>query len=101
MGPACEQAAVIVTTTFETMGLLVYKKIARFDLVMELAGGMMMSMHRKLSVWLENRSGPGRINRHGRFASNGSRKWPLNTKRTGTLHTNEPQDGSYNPGAGP
>ena len=54
MGQACGQAAVIVTTTFETMGLLVYKKIARFDLVMELAGGMMMSMHRKLSVWLES-----------------------------------------------
>lgn len=53
MGPEYEQAAVIVTTTFETMGLLVYKKVAKFDLVMELAGGMMTSMHRKLSVWLE------------------------------------------------
>ncbi len=53
MGPEYEQAAVIVSTTFETMGLLVYKKIANFDLVMELAGGMMTSMHRKLSVWLE------------------------------------------------
>ena len=48
-----EQAAVIVSTSFETMGLLVYKRIARFDLVMALAGGMMTSMHRKLSVWLE------------------------------------------------
>ena len=53
MGPEYEQAAVIVSTTFETMGLLVYKKIAKFDLIMELAGGMMVSMHRKLSVWLE------------------------------------------------
>ena len=53
MGQAYEQAAVIVSTTFETMGLLVYKKIAKFDLVMELAGGIMTSMHRKLAVWLE------------------------------------------------
>ena len=37
MGPEYEQAAIIVSTTFETMGLLVYKKIAKFDLVMELA----------------------------------------------------------------
>jgi hypothetical protein len=46
-------AAVIVGTTFETMGLLVYMRIAKFDLVMELAGGMMTSMYRKLSIWLE------------------------------------------------
>ncbi len=54
MGPEYEQAAIIVGTAFETMGLLVYKKIAEFDLVMELAGGMMSSMHRKLAAWLES-----------------------------------------------
>jgi len=53
MGAEYEQAAIIISTSFETMGLLVYKRIAKFDLVMELAGGMMASMHRKLSVWLE------------------------------------------------
>jgi hypothetical protein len=53
MGQEYEQAAIIVGTAFETMGLLVYKKIAEFDLVMELAGGMMSSMHRKLASWLE------------------------------------------------
>ena len=53
MGSEYEQAAVIVTTSFETMGLLVYKRIARFELVMELAGGIMTTMYRKLSVWLE------------------------------------------------
>ncbi len=52
-GPEFEEAAMIVTTSFETMGLLVYKRIARFDLVFELAGGMMSSMHRKLVLWLE------------------------------------------------
>ena len=54
MGSEFEQAAVIVTTSFETMGLLVYKRIAKFDLVMELAGGMMASMYGKLSVWEED-----------------------------------------------
>ncbi len=52
-GPEFEEAAMIVTTSFETMGLLVYKRIARFDLVVALAGGMMTSMHRKLELWLE------------------------------------------------
>lgn len=47
-GPAFEEAAVIVCTSFETMGLLVYRKIAPFDLVMDLAGGMAASMFRKL-----------------------------------------------------
>jgi hypothetical protein len=54
MGQEYVDAAVIVSTTFETMGLLVYKRIAKFDLVMELAGGIIASMPRKLSVWLED-----------------------------------------------
>jgi hypothetical protein len=52
-GPQFEEAAVIVSTSFETMGLLVYKRIAKFDLVIELSGGMIMSMHRKLESWLQ------------------------------------------------
>ena len=51
-GPELEEAAVIVSTSFETMGLLVYKKIAPFDLVMDLAGGMSASMFRKLENWI-------------------------------------------------
>jgi hypothetical protein len=54
MGAEYEDAAVIVSTSFETMGLLVYKRIAKFDLVMELAGGIMTSMYRKLAVWLND-----------------------------------------------
>jgi hypothetical protein len=54
MGTEYEDAAIIVSTSFETMGLLVYKRIAQFDLVMELAGGMMTSMYRKLAVWLDD-----------------------------------------------
>lgn len=53
-GRECVVAATIITTTFETMGLLVYKNIATADIAMELAGGMATSMYRKLSVWLEH-----------------------------------------------
>jgi len=51
-GPEFEDAAIIVCTSFETMGLLVYRKIAPFDLVMDLAGGMVASMFRKLEGWV-------------------------------------------------
>ncbi len=51
-GPEYEEAAVIITTSFETLGLLVFKKIAKFDLVIELTGGMVVSMYRKLKLWL-------------------------------------------------
>lgn len=46
-------AAVIVSTSFETMGLLVFRKIAPFELVMDMAGGMCVSMHRKLANWID------------------------------------------------
>jgi hypothetical protein len=52
-GPQYEEAAILVTTTFETMGLLVHRGIAPFSLVEELAGGMALVMWRKLSSWLE------------------------------------------------
>jgi len=74
-GPKYEDAAVIVSTTFETMGLLVYKRIAKFDLVMELAGGMMRS------------------------GSTGSRKWPTSTNRRRSQPTSESLAGSRKLGA--
>jgi hypothetical protein len=46
-----ERAAVTVTTSFETMGLLVYRDFAELDLVMDMAGGMMGVMWRKLHIW--------------------------------------------------
>jgi len=52
-GPEYEEAAILVTTTFETMGLLVYRGIAPFSLVEELAGGMAVVMWRKIGAWLE------------------------------------------------
>ena len=49
------EAAVVICTSFETMGLLVYRRIAPFDLVMDLAGGMSRSMYRKLENWILDR----------------------------------------------
>jgi len=50
-GEKYERAAVLVSTSFETMGLLVYQRIAPYELVEQLAGGMIVSMWRKLENW--------------------------------------------------
>jgi len=47
-GREYEEAAVTVTTSFETMGILVFKGIAPIELVADLAGGIIMTMSRKL-----------------------------------------------------
>lgn len=54
MGSEFETAAVTVTTSFETMGLLVFKRIASLELVSDLAGGMITTMHRKLARYQED-----------------------------------------------
>jgi len=48
-----EQAAILITTTFKTMGLLAFRYIAPFSLVQELAGGLVIVTWKKLSVWLD------------------------------------------------
>jgi len=45
------EAAITVTTSFETMGLLIFKRIAPMDLVLDLAGGIVTTMSRKLARW--------------------------------------------------
>ena len=50
-GPEYQQAAITFCTSFETMGLLVYKRVAPLDLVMDLAGGIVSTMGRKLHRW--------------------------------------------------
>ena len=45
------KAAITVTTSFETMGLLVFKRTASLDLVLDLAGGIITTMNRKLRNW--------------------------------------------------
>ncbi len=53
LGPEGEAAAVQLCTIFETMGVLVHERIAPYNLVEQLAGGMICVMYRKLAVWLE------------------------------------------------
>ncbi len=50
-GPEYEQAAVMVTTTYETIALLVFHELASFSMVRELTGGLGVVMWRKLSNW--------------------------------------------------
>ena len=52
-GLEAEYAAVLICMTFETLGVLVFRRIAQFDLVVELAGGIVVVMWRKLATWLE------------------------------------------------
>ena len=52
-GPEAEKAAVLVSTRFETMGLLVFQRIAPFGLVLELSGGIIVVLWHKLGPWLE------------------------------------------------
>ncbi len=52
-GREFEEAAITVTTSFETMGLLVFKRIAPFELVCDLSGGIIVSMLRKLRTTTE------------------------------------------------
>jgi hypothetical protein len=53
MGPAYERAAVLVNTSFETMGLLAFERVADFQMVLRLAGGIVVVMWRKLDRWVE------------------------------------------------
>ena len=51
LGQEYEEAAVRVTMSFETMGLLVYRGFAQRQLTLDLAGGIMGVMWRKLYNW--------------------------------------------------
>jgi hypothetical protein len=50
-GPEYETAAITICTTFETMGLLVYREIAPFEIVRELAGGILVVTWKRLETW--------------------------------------------------
>ncbi|MGI9590341.1 MAG: DUF4760 domain-containing protein [Myxococcota bacterium] len=52
-GSEYDAAAVTVTTSFETMGILVFRRVAPLDLVVDLAGGIIVTMNRKLSRYQE------------------------------------------------
>ena len=51
MGPNYEFAAITITTSFETMGFLVFKRIAPLDVVLDLVGGIVSTMIIKLRDW--------------------------------------------------
>ena len=51
MGPKYEFAAITITTSFETMGLLVFKRIAPMDVALDLVGGIVSVMIVKLRDW--------------------------------------------------
>ncbi len=52
-GPEAEQAALQIGMMYETMGLLVFRRIASFRLAQELTGGLIEVLWRKLHVWIE------------------------------------------------
>ena len=54
LGPDYMHASMTVTTSFETMGLLVFRRMASIDLVVDLAGGIVTTMNRKLKRWQED-----------------------------------------------
>ena len=51
-GSDVERAAILIVSTFETVGLLVFEGITPFPLVLDLAGGSINLMWRKLGPWL-------------------------------------------------
>ena len=53
-GREYEEAAVTATTSFETMGILIFKGIAPLDLVVDLAGGIITTMSRKLQAFQDD-----------------------------------------------
>lgn len=48
-----EESAQIVGMVFETMGLLVYKKVASFELIQALTGGLLLMVWRKTGRWIK------------------------------------------------
>jgi hypothetical protein len=52
--PRYMTAVIKVNMTFETMGLLVFRRVAPFDLVLELAGGLVQVLWRKLGRFVRD-----------------------------------------------
>ena len=52
-GSDYERAALMLAMTYETIGLLVFHRMASFSMVQELTGGLTVVMWRKLGTWVE------------------------------------------------
>ena len=63
--PDHERAALMVAMMYETMGLLVFRRIASYQLAHELTGGLIVVLWRKLGVWVVTVRGE---QSHPRFA---------------------------------
>jgi hypothetical protein len=53
-GPEYERAAVMISTTYETIALLVFRRMASFEMVRDLTGGLAVVMWRKLAQWMDS-----------------------------------------------
>jgi hypothetical protein len=51
-GDEFEEAAILITTTFETIGLMVHERTASYRIARELTGGLAVVMWRKLARWM-------------------------------------------------
>lgn len=54
LDPRCREAALVVLMTYETMGLLVKKRIASFQIVQELTGGLLLTLWSKLEFYVRD-----------------------------------------------
>jgi hypothetical protein len=52
-GQEYEDAAIMIGAMGETIGFIVYRGVAPFELVREQAGGLLLVMWRKLHVWVD------------------------------------------------
>jgi hypothetical protein len=50
-GADYQDAAMMVATTYESIGLLAFRRVAQFSVVRELTGGLCVVMWRKLRTW--------------------------------------------------
>jgi len=51
MDPQYENAAMLVSLTFESVGIMVHRRITSIDMVWELMGGVVLQTWKKLDVW--------------------------------------------------
>ncbi len=51
--PTYEDAAMLVSLTLESVGIMVHRRIISIDMVWELMGGMVLSAWRKISAWAQ------------------------------------------------
>lgn len=51
--PSCEDAAMLVSLTLESVGIMVHRRVVSIEMVWELMGGMVLAAWRKIQPWAE------------------------------------------------